>query len=30
MDYSEDEFTLLMSDVHELKFQTEELLKSLS
>ena len=30
MGYSEDEFTLLMSDVHELKFQTEELLKSLS
>lgn len=30
MDYSEDEFTLLMSDIHEMKLQTEELLKSLS
>jgi HD-like signal output (HDOD) protein len=30
MNYSEDEFTLMMSDVHELKFQTEELLRSLS
>jgi len=28
--YSEDEFTLLMGDVHEMKLQTEELLKSLT
>ena|GEM_PF-560253 len=30
LDYDEDQFTLMMGDVHHLKFQTEELLKSLA